>query len=116
MSSELSKRGERRFKELLVRAFTKKQLVILKSISEGKSRSITSTAKNISEMSKIPLSTVKFDLVLFERLGLIRTSELNGFKKPRMTRFGKLVRQIIYNNLKPFDILLDKLSYLFSFI
>lgn len=116
MSVELSRREERRLKELLIRAFTKKQLVILKSVSEDKSRSITSVAKKISETSKIPLSTVKFDLALFERLGLIRIGEKDGFKRPSMTRFGKLILQIIYNNLKPFDMLLDKLSYLFPFI
>ena len=87
----------RKLGKLLVRSFTKKQLVILKTLGEIKSGTITSTVKRISDERKIPLSTVKLDLKIFEQLELIRIVEKFGFKKPVMTKFGKTVCKLLSN-------------------
>jgi len=118
MPLQLSKSQEKKLGKLLVRGFTKKQLVVLESISKDKSKSITSAAKKISEERKIPLSTVKLDLKILERLEIIKKIEKQGLKKALMSRFGKLILQIIsdYNDTrKNLEYLLsDKLLYLFK--
>lgn len=100
--TRFSKLQEKKLGRLLVRGFTKKQLVILESVSKDKSRSITSSSKRISEEKKIPLSTVKLDLKILEQLGLVRIIQMDGFKKFSMTKFGKMVLKILspyYNSL-----------------
>ncbi len=119
MPLKLSRMQEDKLKGLLGRAFTKKQLLVLRAIEGDESRSITSAAKSISEDEKIPLSTVKLDLKILEKLGLVRTVDKESFKKPRITKFGKLILQLLsnYNEIKRTIkyLLFQELGYLSSF-
>jgi len=100
MPLQLSKEQEKKLGSLLARGFTKKQLVVLDSVSKDKSRSITAASRRISAEKKIPLSTVKLDLKILEQLSLVRILEKDGFKKVLMTKFGKTVLRLLsyYNN------------------
>ena len=113
-----SRMQEKKLGRLLVRGFTKKQLTILDSVSRDKSQSITSASKKISEEREIPLSTVKLDLKILEQLGLVRIIQSKGFKRTRMTKFGKTVLRILsnYNNPTVFTQLLDIIFRPFNMI
>lgn len=99
---------EKKLGRLLVRGFTKKQLMVLEAVSKDKSRSITSTSKKISEERKIPLSTVKLDLKILSQLGLVRIVD-RKFKMVRISKFGRMVLRLLsnYNNLTIFTRLLE---------
>jgi len=118
MSISFSKMQERKLGGLLVRGFTKKQLVILESVGKDKSKSITSTSRKISEEKGISLSTVKLDLKILEKLGLVRIVEKDGFKRVGMTKFGKMVLRILspcYNSLtNALAQMIERIFYSFS--
>ncbi len=117
MSFQLSRVQEKKLGRLLARGFTKKQMAILDSISRDESRSLTSASKKISEERKIPLSTVKLDLKIFEQLDLIKMTEKDGFKKMCVTKFGKTVLGILsayYNNITNHLSLLTEMLFSFS--
>lgn len=116
MSLKLSKIQEKKLGRVLLRGFTKKQLVVLDSVSRDKSRSITAASRRISTEKKIPLSTVKLDLKILEQLELVRIMEKDGFEKVGITKLGKVMLGLLssyYNNaMNTFSWLLQKM---FSF-
>ncbi|MBI1979012.1 MAG: hypothetical protein HYS62_03065 [Candidatus Aenigmarchaeota archaeon] len=116
MPLKLSKDQEKKLGRLLVRGFSKKQLMVLDSVSKDRSRSITATSRKISAEKKIPLSTVKLDLKVLEQLELIRIIEKEGFKKVGVTKLGKMLLGLLsayYNNTM--NILSQLLKVMFSF-
>lgn len=116
MSLQLSKEQEKKLGKLLVRGFTKKQMMVLESVARDKSRSITEASRRISVEKKIPLSTVKLDLKVLKQLELVRVMEKDGFKKVSITKLGKIVIGLLslyYNSMT--NILSQLIKNMFSF-
>ncbi|MBI2580097.1 MAG: hypothetical protein HYW27_04315 [Candidatus Aenigmarchaeota archaeon] len=75
-------------KKTLLKAITKKQLLLLNEIKLNDGNTITALLNRLSNESKMPLSTLKRNAFILRHLELI---EYSDFAPARLTKAGDLV-------------------------
>ncbi|MEM3402956.1 MAG: 1-deoxy-D-xylulose-5-phosphate synthase N-terminal domain-containing protein [Nitrososphaeria archaeon] len=79
----------------MLKAFNENQRLILSSISKNKEATATSFLKELSEMSAIPLSTLKLNTKILRELDLVTYGTPRNPKPIRLTQTGKLISDIL---------------------
>lgn len=78
--------------KLLIRALTKKQILLLFEINRNDNKSLTSLISKLSAHNKIPISTLKLNAQLLKELELIDYGLSNPVK---LTQSGRIVLELI---------------------
>lgn len=79
-------------KEILLKALTKKQILLLNEIKRNSTKTITTLVTRLSKNTKIPLSTLKLNARKLKILELIEYANSNPVE---LTNSGRLVLTLL---------------------
>ena len=82
-------------KKILIKALTKKQVLLLKEVENNSTKTITSLINKLSRTSKIPLSTLKLNARMLKHLGLIEYTNSNPVV---ISEAGRIVLKLVEGN------------------
>ena len=83
-------------RNVLLKALTKNQILLLNEIEQNSTKTITSLSNKLSNKLNIPLSTLKLNSRNLKKLGLI---DFEVSDPVELTKMGKLVVKILGDEL-----------------